>query len=598
MNNYPKAVVYLSADVDLFNEYDGEGIIIALTPNARARAAELGFEVLDHDLNFNNSTVQTISESIANQRPHLEHALQCMPMADREVVRTEVDRFAFGLRRIWHSLGGKGPWLFVAGGNWISTEDKNKAYSLACDMVFRPVLEQAISSAKISHVPPLPLLFLTIRRMMLGLARFRHGGPRIIAGSYKNMFGLPDKLMAGGGSVYVVEPAFGNWRDYLSLTKQLLLLFLGNIPIVVKTVQRSAPVLEFKSKVLMAQLPDGHIKETIRNIRDLIDLRLSTGRLVRADFRLITQLIKPSAMCSAELSRSSDWLVSEVCREEGIPSWVITRNAQTPCSERVGVDAKERYFLSRMPKGMVDNIAVWSPWFERAAQQYLGHNITPNLIPFRKPEEASTLNIRPIKNRRRRILVADSFAVWWTRNWAFMQSSDEFIIGLKHLKDAASLLPNTEVLVRVKQKHECTLSDIEKLVGSTPYMRFKERSGSFLEDAANADLVSAFFSTTLLESVEIGRPVLLFGGTSRVKFLPARTKAPTAWNDRSAVYTFPEMRNGFDAHVAAEILDKILHFHAGNTLSAMEKRDFLWSDPAAEIGDLADMVANRHKSAC
>jgi hypothetical protein len=85
-----------------------------------------------------------------------------------------------------------------------------------------------------------------------------------------------------------------------------------------------------------------------------------------------------------------------------------------------------------------------------------------------------------------------------------------------------------------------------------------------------SDLLISFSSTTIEEALYARRPVGLFGGTDRYRYLPGSSTPPTH-NNRSAVY-----------HLSADnlvtMLSSILDAHASRPLADEELDDYVWPD--------------------
>lgn len=77
------------------------------------------------------------------------------------------------------------------------------------------------------------------------------------------------------------------------------------------------------------------------------------------------------------------------------------------------------------------------------------------------------------------------------------------------------------------------------------------------------------------------RPVLLWGGSRRSRYLPGRTKPPTP-ADRGAVYV------AHDPGALAELLPAILDAHAGRPLTDAEIEPHVWLHGSRSIAQLAE----------
>ncbi len=182
--------------------------------------------------------------------------------------------------------------------------------------------------------------------------------------------------------------------------------------------------------------------------------------------------------------------------------------------------------------------------------------------------------------RPRRIIVADTYAAFWfTHSWAF-QTSDEYLDGLAELIHAVEALPDMTLLIRAKAKHELDLAAYRKLLPASAKVEIKIRDVPFRDDLAASDLLVAFRSTTIEEALHARRPVLLWGGTARYRYLPARSEPPRP-GDRGALYA------AASAADLARLLPAILDQHAGRPLSDAEIAPHVWPNGTPGIADLA-----------
>jgi hypothetical protein len=581
-----RAIAYSVADVEcLSTAHDKFETLVPLTPQARAQAMMDGHKVTVSASDFGDFETAQISQKLAEQRTEMERIFAGVALPEREIVYSFVDRIAFGLGRVWESIGTDGPWLIPVDGKPVIIHSKLDAYELTLRNCLEPRLRDWSDPIDAYQSPPIPTAFTSLRTGLIMLAKAWDLRTPIVTGSGKKMYGLPEALAERGVRMCIVEGARGNWSDYLSLLKQFCALFRRGYPISIRTIRTNSGDATKLLNQIIADMPEGRLRDAMIRAEDVLRVRLDIAQAARSDVRLVVEQLAPQALCSAELSRTADWLVAEACGELGILRWVVARNAQTPCAEPMAVDAKRRYMLARAPQGLTDNLVIWSPWFARAAQQYCTPSPGPRLVPLQLKHPVSSR--APSSTGMRRILVADTFASWWMTNWVFMQTSNEFIDGLKRLKAAVAQLPNTELVVRLKEKPECRAHDVKHLIGTDGPIKFETRSEPFPVAAAAADLITAFFSTTLLEAIEIGRPVFLFGGTDRVRFLPARTTPPTGSNERDTVYALPQ---GESTGELAAFLDDILNAHAGKPLTRKERRAFSWAKTALDIQGLANSI--------
>jgi hypothetical protein len=199
---------------------------------------------------------------------------------------------------------------------------------------------------------------------------------------------------------------------------------------------------------------------------------------------------------------------------------------------------------------------------------------TVTAVPIAPPEPGDA------GGRARRILVADTFAaLWFTHSWAF-QTSDEYMDGLAELVRAVEALPDSSLLIRAKARHELGLAAYRHLLPPSSKVEIKMRGVPFRQELAECDLLVAFRSTTIEEALHARRPALLWGGSARYRYLPARTEPPRP-GDRGTIYA---AATGADL---ARLLPAILDAHAGKPLADAEIAAHVWPRGTPGIADLA-----------
>jgi hypothetical protein len=184
----------------------------------------------------------------------------------------------------------------------------------------------------------------------------------------------------------------------------------------------------------------------------------------------------------------------------------------------------------------------------------------------------------------RAIMLADTYASWWfTHSWVFL-TSDEYIESTRALCAAAAELDDCRLLVRAKEKPECDLAALEALIEPPANCSIKIRDVPFAQDLASTDLLVSFHSTTIEEALHARVPVLLWGGTGRYRYMPARETPPTR-DDRAAVYRVT------DRAALRPMLAAILDAHAGRPLRDAEIADYVWPADVPGIEALARAFA-------
>jgi hypothetical protein len=312
--------------------------------------------------------------------------------------------------------------------------------------------------------------------------------------------------------------------------------------------------------------------------RAFLAYRLAQVEPALADARAILSGAAPRHYLSSDASRLSDWALAEACGEAGVTRWVFSRNTHVKPTTRLAEDACHGYFLARHPEGLVDRYVFWSPHGAAAARAILPRERHDAIEPIAAIPITGAA-ARP-SSTLRRVLLADSYATWWfTHSWAF-QTSDEFLASLSDLVSVVEQIPGTHLLVRAKRKIELDIPEYEALVPASDRTSIKIRDVPFNNDLLDSDVLLAFRASTIEEALHARRPVLLWGGSARYRYLPARTTPPTP-SDRGVVYAAD------DREALAALLPAILDAHAGRPLTDAEIAPHVWRAGTPNIKDLA-----------
>ncbi len=499
----------------------------------------------------------------------------------REVALELFRRAAYASYRLWFALGPQGPWRIRSESGWSTHTDRVGAHGALLAHMLAPFA--ASHGQSVQGLPlPFPALYRALRHLFLRAAFT--GGPCVACGARKGMFDLLDQFVAAAPNarVLIVRGAAGGWSEYPRLVREAWRAVRGLRFLDVGLAVEATPPDRLRADALIAAVGDPIIERALRHYRDLLGRRLSEATAAARDAGHVVEAARPSHLVSPDMSRMSEWAMAEACGASGATRWVMSRNTHVPNTSRLARDGCEGYFLARHPEGMVDRFVFWTPHGATAARAFLpaskwGAIEAVAAVPVSRSSA-------PISKPQRQVLLADSYAAYWFPHcWAF-QTSQEFLESLDALRRTLEALPDTTLLVRAKAKRELDMAQYEALVPRSDRLTIKIRDVPFRRDLEDSDVLVAFRATTIEEALHARRAVLLWGGSARFRYLPART-APPRPDDRSAIYAAMDERH------LKTLLPAILDAHAGRPLTDAEIAPHVWPTGTPGIRDLAVRMA-------
>jgi hypothetical protein len=573
-----EAVLVGRDDWECLVQADPEGIdkVLALTPNARALATDGAWPLIDPMTRYGDCAEARTVVRVQRARHAALQTLDPLLPAEREVLIDQINRVAYSAWRLWFTLGPSGPWLVPAGKAFELKTDRMAAYLLLLEKFLAPKMRSEAAALQLAP-PPLAPLYRLFRR--LALIRHPDSAARIVIGAAKQQFGLFQVFEQQDlkvRSLLVSTPDRG-WREYLKLIREIIRnASAGGMVQVVLTGQADNAAAGLADRMLTA-IADPIIQPGLAIYRDFLAYKLSCLPALRVDTARIVRNFKPHSYTAAEISGLSNYLLAEACGKSGAPRVVLSRNAHTPPEGALARDSSMGYFRARYPGDLVDEPLVSSPAGAALARMALPERLRHKIRPILARPVAPPL---PRASGTRMVLLADTYAAWWFPHSFVFLTGDAFIAAARALAHAVSGLADTQLVIRAKGKPECDLAALTKLVAPPPNCEIKMRDVPFDEDLARADLLVSFHSTTIEEAIFARKPVLLWGGTSRYSFMPAREERPTA-HDRAVLYR---------ARKAAELpamIQSILDVHTSRPLDDDELAPYRWPSETPDIHDLA-----------
>jgi len=580
----PIWILYGAEDARRFlADRKGPAHVRVLDPVAFALVAQAQETEVEQE-RFSDCNQARTTVAVARAANKFSEALRTWPggrAIHREVSLDFFRRAAYGSYRLWFALGPRGPWQIRCGSDWRTYTDRSAAHAALLTHMLAPFVASHRKSIEEDR-PPFPTFYRILRRLFLHTAFA--GRPCVTSGVRKGMFGLLDQFIAAAPNarVLIVRATAGGWLEYPRLVREAWRAISGarflNVGLAVET---GTPDLT-STDGLIAAVDDPIIEAGLRHYRDLLARRLAMADSAARDAGRVVAAAQPYHLVSPDMSRMAEWALAEACGTSGVTRWVMSRNTHVPNSTSLARDGCEGYFQARYPEGLVDRFVFWTPHGAAAARAFLPASRWQAIeavaaVPVAPP---SPPNPRP----RRQVLLADSYAAYWLPHcWTF-QTSQEFLASLDALRRAVELVTDATLLVRAKEKRELNIAQYEALLPRSDHVQIKIRDVPLQKDLEESDVLVAYRATTIEEALHARRPVLLWGGSSRFRYLPARTEAPQPGN-RSAVYAASD-----EKHLMM-LLPAILDAHAGHPLTDAEIAPHVWPPGTQGIRDLAMRMA-------
>jgi len=556
---------------------EGSHQILALTPNAQSEALNHMFPLIDTMKRYNDCAEARTVAKVMSARTLALETVGALSDLEREVLVDQINRVAYGAWRLWLTLGSDGPWIVVEDGKFKLQINREKAYLSILNHFLTPKMRGEMDSALIKP-PPLKWLYKVLRQ--LALCKNSNVQMKIAMGTAKKNFGLHeilDRQSCNIRNLHISNPTRG-WREYLKLIREIFRNTKPNGSVQVSLVGIKDSNLRSLADDIVVAMVDPVIKPALAIYRNLLAYKLAWLPALQADANSIIDRFRPDIYTAAEISSLSNYVVAEACGIHNVPRFVMSRNSHSMSDSVLANDSCIGYFKARYPKSFFDIAFVTSPAAATVAEAALPAHLKKKIRPIiARP-------VRPISSSKpkdiKTILLADTYAAWWFPHSYVFLTGDAFLSAAQILAKEIAKIKNTHLVIRAKNKPECDLRALEKLVNPHPNCEIKIRDESFESDLDKADLLVSFHSTTIEQAIFYRKPVLLWGNTLRYAFLPARDKRPTN-NDRGVLY---RVSKGDDL---SEMIKAILESHHCSPLSDRELEPYCWPTDTPGINDIA-----------
>jgi hypothetical protein len=450
-----------------------------------------------------------------------------------------------------------GPWLVRnADGGWLESNDR----LLAIEVLISRIFETAFWDQRVSRPPRLPRLYKLMARLCARWCATR--GKWAVAPQKKLKLGVEQAIATLGYGIGSIGPTQGGWADYGALWRSIKARW---IDLRVAPLAEDHPAVRSSMKVMEAigeRFADRAVAAAWRAYRPHLARNVSAMHaLIIEGAKLIEHLRAPLAI-SYEANTARSAAIFEAAARSKRPAIVFNHNSIPRSGGAIADCVLETLFRHRTDNELVTAAGDWSPQWKAWRDASTATARTKH-YPYRvayppTPSRSSS---------KFRILHAGNYQNWSEFYPWIAQTSDEFLDSLATLSATISGMQDVELVIRTRSKREIHPQLVRRALGFQVNVSVTETNTDFLDDLAGSDLLVSYFSTTVEQALQMGKPVLLWGCASRYCQFPARRNPPTS-ESRSAVYAVR------DATDLPAMLSAIRNCHHKRPLTDAESAEF------------------------
>ena len=262
------------------------------------------------------------------------------------------------------------------------------------------------------------------------------------------------------------------------------------------------------------------------NLQDDLAAQLGFSQMAHA----FTKHIKVDAAIAFEANGIFAASLFEAASRQGLACQVFNHNFH-PHSDKAAGEYVLNFLFRQRKAGIHTTEAIC--WFPDDLERGKKNENSVNNIPVRMTYPASP----PIKKsaRRFRILYAGNYQNWDQFFPLIAETSCEFLASLKEFITRIGPLTDVDLTIRIRPKTEINQALLSEIAAQYPNVTICGADEPFTEQLARHDLLVSFFSTAIGEAAQMGKPVLLWGRTSRYLQIPACSTPPNT-GERSVIY--------------------------------------------------------------
>ncbi len=509
--------------------------------------------------------------------------------ATREAAIINITRIVATSSALWEILGVEGPWIIPGSNGHELIREKPAAHAKLLSLIL--TVSFSLNSDRCTRIGRF-LLWLINNAALCRII----GQRAIILSGFTRGFDLLSKtLHEMEPNIHLVRinvrPAtFRNAIDaiqmfYRNRSKRTTLVFGGG---------HSPDCREFVKAVLNS-IKDPATKNGLKSVEPWLTKEIEN---IDSFSRVVGKWMakaKPESIMLWDVSSGKYSTLAHLGQGLNIPVVLAAHAPVAPINSDV-TESYQRFWATKMTASPLANyIFVQSPTAEQLVKEIVPkaptYRAQPFVWGFRRPNSASVPSSTPM------ILHAGNYFEWSQHKPWLQETSDEMVGNLVPLVEAISGMPETQLVIRAKHnwrgKGELDANTLHALLPVAENCTIKD-TGSFLDDLSACCLVISFASSTIEEALYARRPVLLWGGSQRYMYLPART-SPPAPDDRAAVYMPPQDCN------LREFIRAVIDAHKHQPLSDKEVESYIWlseqtPDPKYPAKFLIDRLYSRENA--
>ena len=485
--------------------------------------------------------------------------------AAKETFRSMFHLLACQTFYLFYLIRDVGPWSINYGNSWYRCTELTVAHKMLSSKIFKGLWG--------SFSPPI------IRTSLIhGLYRFFNriiisflNGKQCIwtTGKRAGMKDLVKYLKDNNSSVYILSGSRFHKRWFYRYFMQVIKVIFKKkkeIEIIIPSSSINPQILGILNNAL------NEIRDSIfDDVKEVISPFLASTIGYTESLTAYTNYYYKKVTSLGFITDNLRWLEAAVCGEaakiNNVRSILIPQGLGPYLTDTVSLYAHHALAHGLLVSPLADETVVQTPNSNVVASKYMPElkrrKFQPMMFGYKKIKKANN------KNKIRTILHASTHKILAARPWIY-ETSNEFLKGLQILVEAVSDLENTRLVIRVRPNLECSVSSLKKLLPITGNIEIKsaKADGSFFDDLECANLLISFSSTTIDETLLARKPVGLFGGSMRYRYLPGSSIPPTV-NERHAVYHLQKEN-------LSTMLSAILDSHKNNPLTDKELEGYVW----------------------
>jgi hypothetical protein len=442
------------------------------------------------------------------------------------------------------------------------------------EVLFPRILEHGLAHRVSGRPPPFRRFYAWLMRLVL--LRSRRTGPWLFTPPGKLKLGYSQAIEQSGVRLGQVSPTTGTVTDY----QDLLRVLLGRSKrFRVAPVEQDDPRLQDTDAVLNgleSAFSDPHVRTGWRLYLPYLRANLPvTLGLAQAGESLIRG-VNAIGAASYEGNGWASAALFEAARRAGRETIVLNHNCHSLTNSTIADAVISTLYRQRKHTELTTTTVHWSPDDALVAQRMAGAlEFTPRELRLRTPSATHGRS-----HERFRILHAGNYQNWSDFFPWVAETSDEFVRHVRELSSAVAEIPDVDLTIRIRPKAEVDVDVIRECIVPADNVTVCSTDEDFLKQLTQSDLLVCFFSTTVMQALQMGKPVLLWGSTRRFKQIEARS-TPPAEDGRAAVYA---VENGRDLR---SMILAIRDQHQGCPLRHDEIVRYCFGSDALDLSEIA-----------